>query len=407
MLLTGRGGVRGKHASVPLVVLIFLSSGRAAAQEAPMERQFELGVTARLLYDSNLLRLPPGQPERPGQSASDLRFTPALSLDIRLPVGRQSLFLEASVGKDVHQHNTQLDSARLKAAAGTDLVVGSICTGTLRSDYGRNQSELADVLDKSELRNIETRLAFDTRMNCGRPLGLRGGAEYSHRRVTNSEERFFNVEESEYTIRVSYARPTFGDLSLFGNYRSAAPIDQLSVRGGANAFEVYSGGVRFDREIGSRLGGVAEIRYFRLKPQRTEVSSFSGLSWSINLNWRPIERLSSRILLSRQAEQSNLLDISYSITTRTRIDAEYVVSRKLRLVASMGVARRQLRPSDAPGEALAGIEQKLYDTTIGARLNARKNLYFTVEARHERRTGDDPLLNFRSKGVLVGLGSTI
>ena len=131
---------------VPALGLGLLSLGGAAAAPGVPERRLDIGISVLNSYESNILRLRKGVPAPPGQSRDDIRATPAITVDILQPLGRQSVFLSGSAGYDFYRENDQLERERIDLTGGTNLAFGP-CSSQLALSYGRQQSDLADILE--------------------------------------------------------------------------------------------------------------------------------------------------------------------------------------------------------------------------------------------------------------------
>ncbi|HPU15354.1 MAG TPA: hypothetical protein PK808_04660, partial [Polymorphobacter sp.] len=126
-------------------------------------------VSASLLstYDSNYRRLPDNKQPALGQSRSSFRFTPTINGRVNLPVGRQSLFATASIGKDFYTANSAYDRQRLMFSGGVNLAAGSSCTGSLNGSWMQAQSNPNATIGSQVLPNTQTTTSFGASASCG------------------------------------------------------------------------------------------------------------------------------------------------------------------------------------------------------------------------------------------------
>ena len=128
---------------LPIVVATLFVPGAALAQQAPT-RQFSISPQLREEYDDNVLRLPDNATIPTGFRRTDYRVSPRVQINIRRPIGRQSVFLRGIVGYDFYRYNKQLERERIELTGGGSLSTGS-CTANGEISYSRRQSDLADI----------------------------------------------------------------------------------------------------------------------------------------------------------------------------------------------------------------------------------------------------------------------
>lgn len=384
------------------------------AAVAQSERRVNIGVSGRATYDSNLIRsgdiiLVDGQPVR--GSGEDMRFTPAVTVDILVPVSRQALFLSGSLGYDFHLNNQQLDRERLNLTGGVNLAVAS-CTGQISGTYSRQQSDIADLLITDELVRIdntqETR-ALSANARCGDVVGLQPGFGFRHETTQNSgNERLTNDYTSNtYDAELAYVSPSLGSLALFSSFRDASyPNRVMGMR--EDGVKVYSAGGRFTREIGSRLTGTVSAGITRVDPKFPGTPGYSGGSYSADLTYRPSDRIQLGIAFSRDATVSNLLDISYSITETYSIDGEYALGQRYRILFGGSYTERGFRVSELTDPDLAGTGDKRYLGFVGLRYLMNDRISVDFDLARERRdfvgpqTIEGRLLDYKSTRFSVG-----
>ena len=150
-------------------------AGPAAAQQpaAPptlsSARSFELGLSARVLYDSNIARGSELLAIQRGLSRDDFVYQPAVTANIVQPLGTQMVYLAGSAGYDFHERNTKLDRGNVNVQGGYTARVG-ICQPSLTSSYSGRQSDLEDA-DSVTTTNLVQATSVAASVQCGRPIG--------------------------------------------------------------------------------------------------------------------------------------------------------------------------------------------------------------------------------------------
>jgi hypothetical protein len=367
------------------------------AQDAASQRRLDVDVSAPLTYDSNFLRLAENVPPPPGQSRDDIRFTPSLSLNFEMPVSRHSIFMTGTAGYVFHRENQELNSERLELQGGGDLRLAS-CAARLTGSFSRQQSDLADLLTPERRKNIELRTTQEVRVNCASGGGLRPGLAYVRERAENGDpaRRSGNYTAQTYSAEMAYERPALGQFALGASASEGVYDERRLDVAGSDGVKSYTVDVTFRRTIGSQLTGYITGGFTRVDPGAADVPGFKGLSWSADLTWNPGTRLQASFGAAREAQQSNLLNISYSIVDSYRGQAIYALGERIRLSVRASHTKRLLRDSlSQPGELLSG-EDRTSRLGAGATFSAGGRLLFLLDANAERRRAENTLFNYNN-----------
>jgi hypothetical protein len=377
--------------------------GTAGAQLAVPERRLDIGVSVINSYDSNILRLPPGIAAPPGQSRNDIRATPSFTIDLQQPLGRQSVFLSGSAGYDFYAENNQLERERVELTGGTNLNF-QVCGSTLSATYGRQQSDLADILPGESAVNTQTRSLYRARLGCRGLSALEPSFTYERERLENSDplRRNGNSTSDLYAFSAGFDRPALGKLGASISYReSRYDRTALIPAGQQNGIRVYTAELSFERQLGSQLTGAVSGGATRVDPRLPGVPGFRGLSYSADLTFTPGTRLQARLGLSREAEQPNLLNISYAITDSVQGQLRYALGDRIRLTAGADYIRRKLRDSAlTPGPVLQTSDRRLL-LFGGASFTAGERVTLSLDGRAERRRSDFRELSFNNVSVAL------
>jgi hypothetical protein len=305
-------------------------------------RGYEVNASLNTLYDSNILRLGEGQTPRPGAQASDVRFSPVVSGNIGLPVGRQQLFAGALLGGDVYGANTQLNRIRYAVGAGANLSAGSRCTGTIAANYTSRQiivSEESEVIP-----NARGVLGYGLSANCQSPGGLGGGVALRQINTYNSApaRESFDSESLLISPYISYGRPTLGQFSLTANlnyvkYPNRVILDP-NFQTKTDGTNIFSGRLGYQRGLGSRLQIAAGVSYLETSPQPPVIlaedaelgilfplqrDKFSGMGYDFSLTYNPGTRVSATTYLSRNVQASTNVGALYQVNTSFGADVNY------------------------------------------------------------------------------------
>lgn len=394
--------------------LALLYSGTAYAQPSA-ERSIELGASSRLEYESNAFKANDALGIPGAVKDSEQKLTLEAHLNIIYPVGRQSFFLDSSVGYDFHRYNERLDRERIRLSGGADLTLIGSCGARISGDFVRQQSDLADIVVSGvpgSVVNVENRWGATIDTSCGNIVGLVPGFRYRHEETTNSAtlRKQSNVVSDDFTVSLGYSRPSLGTISIYGNYRDGRYPDRVTLIGGLpvdDGIRVYGAGAMFERNIGARLMGSVSFGYQHVDPRTPGAPKFSGVSWSGDVTWTPTDRLQSRIGIGRSAEQSNLFLTSYSIRTYLSWDTTFKLNQRVDLGASATFARRSFTVSDL----VTGETPRRSDTTWGIRGTAgyrfARLFRISLDAAYEWRNSNTVLLRYNDTRVGLTLGVTL
>ena len=355
---------------------LFLSLSAASAQMAPVldQRRIHISLGAQGQYDSNSVRRTGDAPSAFGPHRDDFILEPRATADIVLPFGRQAAFLQGSAGYRFHAYHDFLDRETLNATAGLRLRPIRPCTANLATILVRQQSDLANIFDTLDPKNTETIATGAADLRCAAAAGLSTQLGYQRTRATNSAPvRASNEYESQnVTGAIGVSRQTLGALSVYGAYGTTRYPNRRPLNGPQSGREdgakITSAGLRYERQIGTRLTGELSGGYMKVQPRLPGVPAFQGASWSADLSYDSRNRFVARLGASRTAQPSNLVGESYGIATSYQASLEYAVTPRLRLRTGLSYARRRFEQS--PLYQLPSFNSRDRTISVYARLTA-------------------------------------
>jgi Putative beta-barrel porin 2 len=396
------------------VALLLACCAQEAFAQNEVTRKIGVSVGVQESYEDNLLRQPDLFPISPGFTRNDFRLSPSLNLDIVQPIGRQKLTLLGGIGYDFYRRNKLLERERIDLQGKINLAVGANCAPELGLAYERQQSDLADFISITDfrLRNREQRLAFSTGIKCGGIIGLKPGISFERSVVKNSSffRKIGNFNSTAYGISIGYATPTLGEVTLFGDYRLGKYPNRGAFSGRPGVKEnvgVYSGGLRLERKIGNRLTGNISLGYTVAEPSLPGTKRFSGISGSADLTAQLAEPLQVVIGFSRSVEQSNQLNVSFSVNDNYNINASYILSPRLVLTAGAARANRKLRDSPLLSNNLLGDNDRSTQFFGGVRFSPTGPISFSLNATKSIRKSDSRFFDYDASSVTLGVNFNI
>lgn len=315
----------------------------AQSDTAPVS-DVKLEVTAE--FNSNVARSDAARAAARSLSRSDQRITPSLSVDLARNLGQTRLWLNGSAGYDFYRRNSQLNRERIGLEGGVNQPVGP-CRVDLTAGISRRQSDLGDIAFVNNspafaVKNAETLQEYQGDITCGRDYGLRPTAHLGYVIARNSNIIRDRAEynELEYQGGLSYATPNFGDLTAYAGRRDIDLLNQPALAGRKVSYHITTIGARYRRDIGSRLDAQVSIGRSAIGGGGALVPNTSGLTWDAEITAQFGERLQVTASTGRQfvnslssdaaylRTQPNLIQLTYAVNDRMRLQANYLYEKK-------------------------------------------------------------------------------
>jgi Putative beta-barrel porin 2 len=363
-------------------------------------------VSVEALMDTNVARSDEAEAAARGLKQDDWIYTPQVTLNLTRPIGPESLFLSGNVGYDLYQNNSILNRERLDLQGGAKGQFG-LCSATLTGGADRHQSNLEDInIATPVVRNTQELNSVGLDGSCGRPIGFGVEASVTQSWASNSTPQFrtFDSRQLTTTLALIYQRPNFGKLSLFGQYDTADyPNDLvLAPTPTGDSYNLYAGGIRFERDLGARLAATISLAYTSLTP--LQGAGFSGFTYSGDLTYRFSGKLSAHLRAERAAQPAVLNDAAYVVDQHYRAEGDYSLGARLMLTAGVSEeVRRYGGLTLAP--TLEINNERLEDVYATARIAFARRLYAGLDLRYEVRHGDVAELNYSDAQVGLTVGA--
>ena len=295
---------------------------------APSGFQTEASVSMNILYNSNVARSDEELAAARGLTLADEMFTPALNFNIGRPVGPATLFVQGFASYLFHRVNTVLNSQSTNVVGGADAHFLS-CDELLTGAYTGFQSDLTE-LSANVTSNTVNSESVALKATCGGAVGFAPTATVSETWLTNSNilVQPNNSNTFSATGGLSYRQPSIGTLTAFGSFSQATFPNQPIGFGQNYGYQIYSGGVTYDRRLG-RVEGSASLSYTSLVPNTAAAGGFQGLTYAVNGTYRMSPRLTLHAVISRATTPSSLVGSSYSVSEVYGGDVTYQMNTRI------------------------------------------------------------------------------
>ena len=379
-----------------IIVLGGISAGPAFA-----DSRFDISPQLISFYDSNIARSSEALAQERGLHRAEFVFNPSLDIRTATPFGAHAITLEANVGYDIHTRNSRLNRLRASVAAGGKVKLGP-CTTALSGSLARHQSDLEDVFDAQVVKNTETtdRIAADAR--CGGAIGIVPLLSASHEDGWNSNEqrRVADYHGNEVGAGLAYVQPTFGELSVRGDFDSVRYPHRESFGGLlSDGYDVTSIAGRYDRHVGARLQLGVGLAWSSVDP-RGVGRKFSGFTPSADLDYILGDRAKLHLDYSRSVRPASFGRGDYMLLTQYSGELDYALTPRTSVSAGASLARRNIHGNIDP---LFLSSDRRESAFVKVAYNPSRRLSASFEVRHERRTADPAIFDFSSTRAILTL----
>jgi hypothetical protein len=324
-----------------------------------------------------------------GLSRSDTIFSPAAAINYSKQLGPLTLFSQGTVGYDFYANNDILNRERIGVLGGAAVQMSG-CQLTGRGTYMRRQSDLED-LNIGVTKNTEEDIIAGADVVCNGFGRLVPSVSVQQTWANNSANTRFSSDYESFSISgaLMYQAGSFGDISLIGQYLDTDFQNRLiPVFAGFqnDGYKVYSGGLRYHRELGATFDITASLSQTSLDYDGV-AQNFSGLTYDAALTYHPDSRLQLTAYFARQTNASNRLGAAYSIDQILQGDASYRLTSRLR--AGLGVSNKHQKFAGADLIFATDITKQSVTSfygSLGFNITSRMNLAFI--ARNVQRHAD-------------------
>lgn len=378
-------------------------------------RHLTISPEVETTYDTNVARSDAAFAQLKRLTREDVYVQPTVTIDALMPVNREAVFLTGLVGYDYYARNTVLNRQRIDLTGGVSARLAR-CLPQIKGSFAQHQAHLEELLPGpgapiATPQNTTTQASVGFEMTCPRSQGLSPNISVTHSTYENSSKFYkpTNNDSNSVMAGLSYARPGLGAIQLYGNYTAVSydapflvPFPPFELK---NNFNLYSGGLRYDRPIGSRLSGTVSIAYSALRPELAFNPGFTGVTYSAEVNYKVTPRANVHGLVSRATQPSNQVGAAYVIDNTRQIDASYNMGP--RLILTVGGFQDPRSYQGGLGHGTSGfLTSERIDRVFGSvRYELNRRISVVLDAANEHRSSNVALFNYTSNRVGLTLKS--
>lgn len=385
--------------------------------------RFKLEAEVGALYDSNMRRIGDGFSLPPGESKSDWRIAPAVTLSTGLPIGRQRLSLSGTIGRDYYANGSRPDANRYNAFGLFEWKLGSRCAGALDASWSQRQLILSEVSDNAG--NVLETYGYGASANCRTSTGIGFGVSVRQQNTRNSEidRSAFDTNSFVVSPQLSYGSPTLGEFSLSGSYNKASYPNRFVVSPDVgieeDGIKILSGRFGYRRGLGTKLSFNAGLLYVNVKPDPRTVlvqptpadpiiavdrESNSNLGYDFGLSYNSGSRLTAAITMSRTATASVNVGARSQLVQIYAFDIGYKLNRAMTFDTGISFNQRDYRNSFAnPNEPLPRLQDKITRVFAGVNYSPVALYSVGVNVSYQDRKSNPDIYSYGSFAAMLNL----
>jgi hypothetical protein len=351
---------------------------------------------ASITYDTNVARSSEELAQMRGIVPEDEIYSPSLQLNWARSFGADALHIAGVLGYDFYQHNSVLNREDIDLTGGLSQQ-GGTCVLATDGAYVRHQSDLQE-LTVAVTKNTETDSSASLGLKCGGEARLSVFVSLTPIWSENSAAllQTSNSKSIPLTAGLGYDLANVGKLSIFGEYENTTYPDRVVEVGDSlvdDGYQLYSAGVRWEREWGRRLKASVALSEISLRPSLPGDSGFDGIGYDVHLTYRLTSRLEADVSITRAADPVDRLDTTYSIDQIYAATVAYQLGGRTKLSVDGQIADHHYFGAQIqPGTDL--ILQSI--DSVDARLSyaLRPGLALALTATQEHETADIPAYRY-------------
>ncbi len=382
--------------------------GDEAPDFAPLAVVGALGlrpfVSVVAQYDDNVARQPSGAVlNRRFQSRADWILRPTLGVRAERPVGRQRLFLNASVSRAIYATNTALNNNRVNAGGGAGFVLGRTCGGQVSAGYSK-RDQLIGGFEQAGDATAESTF-FSGTVNCATATGLNASVGYSRGQQLNRtadpsiDRSFADTRRQSASGSLGYRLGLRGQVGVSGVLTQNIFPNQL-VLGEAVQNDLIGISVFGTYRIGNTLSANAGAGWTNVSSPIAGAQSFAGGTWNLGASYAG-PRIGANLTASRGITGGGNQGANFAIATIFSASTTYRLNDAVQF--STGYFR-----SDSTFEGVALIPQTILLESMqmerifaGADYRLNRLISFGFDVNHQNRAVVPANFSFNSTSAAL------
>jgi hypothetical protein len=377
----------------------------AQVELQPSSSPYYIGASQAFTREDNIFRTPEGQPE-----ISDTYSTTSLLAGVNQPIGRQRLFANAALGRNIFRDNSQLNNTTYDLDAGLDWATIDKLSGTLSYATKRNLARYGvdDGPTLTTEKNEERSQQLLARIQYGMAslMSLEGTAIHRELDYSAASYAFKELKQDSLGLRVLY-HPS-GLLTLGAGVRGTDGRYPFAIQTAPGVFEEDAFDRRdFDLSAVWTATGLsrltARLSYSKEDHDRLQSRDFSGVTGALSWAYAATGKLNFITDLIRDTGSENSFnDFSSGASTSgntnrvsnaVRLRATYDATAKIRFGTDLKYQKRDLVNTFTltGGTSTQTGEDKTTEFSLTGRYKPTRNAEIECGVGREKRTTSSPI----------------
>jgi hypothetical protein len=358
-------------------------------------------------YNDNIARRPGDVPLSPRyNSRDDWSFRPNVSISAGRALGRQTLFVNGSVGRDYYVHNTRLNRDRMAINGGVNWALGVRCGGRVQGGYSQRGTQFGAFVEV--VPSTQKRWSFQAGGTCRTATGLSANLNYSRYSVRNEtdvllssiDRSFADVNTQRLSGGIGYPLGVRGEIGIQGQWQEHEYINQLLPNGAINGSNTYGANVFANYRLGSSLRLTGGLGRSWVRRNHGLADTFSGTTWNLGLNYIG-PRLGANVSMGRSANGSNGGASNYSIGKFLNGSVNYRANDRLHFVAGYAHDNQDYH-GFSPLPQTEPIRTSTMDRYfVGTDYRLNRILGLSLDYQHQRRKSEPGLFSYSANVVTL------
>jgi hypothetical protein len=367
---------------------------------------FDIVGTLVTEYNDNVLRRADDAVLAPGESRTDVLFRPTVTVNAGRGFGRQQLFVNSTLGRDIYVRNEQLNKTRFLVNGGLLWSLGQRCSGRVQGGWSTRGTQF-DLFEEV-VPSTQDRSTFFANASCQTAGGLAPTIAYDRSKVRNSagetstgqtvDRSFADVDQQGVSGGIGYTFSSRGQAGVQLSWSEFEYPNQLLPDGSPNSTEITNWNFYGNYRVGSSLRVNGSLGYSNVNPKSALSQSFKGSVWNLGIDYTG-PRLGAGISAGRNVSGSNGGQANYQIAEFINGSVTYRFNERMDMVA--GFSRTDQQDRGFAGVPETGVLRSftIDRVFLGADYRMNRILSFGLDVNYQNRVSRPASLSYDAAAV--------
>lgn len=358
-------------------------------------------------YSDNMLRRPDDAVLQEGESRSDVVFRPSVTINAGYPLGRQQLFVNSTLGRDIYVNNEALNGNRFALNGGLAWTLGQRCSGRLQGGLSTRVTRFDLFAEVVPSRQEQASLFANA--TCQTAGGLAPNITYNSSKTRNTagetstgqtvDRSFADTNQQSLSGGIGYSFSSRGQVGVQFAWTELDYPNQLLFDGSTNGTEITNWNFYGDYRIGTSLRVNGSLGISNADPKSPISQPFKGTVWSAGIDYTG-PRLGASLSAGRDVSGSNGGEANYQISDTFNGSVTYRLNQRLDMAA--GFSKTEQENRGFIGVPITGIllSSTLDRVFIGADYRLNRIFSFGLDVNYQKRVSRPQTFSYDATSLL-------